>query len=103
MPKLGTTATKTAQLKCANLLVFRGFRRVLLVRVRPEIALITRPSNRAEKGKMTPSKKFATKPYHCVAGHAMPGRGKSPARQQCQLSGNATYQLNLSLFVFEIL
>jgi hypothetical protein len=45
MPKLGATATKTVQLKFANLLDFRGFRRVLLVRVSPEIALISRGSS----------------------------------------------------------
>jgi|ERR1700682_779718 len=44
MAKLSATATKTVQLEFANLLDFRGFLRVLLVRVRPEIALITRGS-----------------------------------------------------------
>ncbi len=41
MAKRGATATKTAQLKCANLLDFRGFCRVLLYRVSAGIALIT--------------------------------------------------------------
>ena len=45
MTKLHTTRTKTAQLKCANLLDFRGFCRVLLYRVSPEIALITQKRN----------------------------------------------------------
>jgi hypothetical protein len=48
MPKLGATATKTVQLEFANLLDFRGFRRVLLVRVRPEIALVTRWSSKGK-------------------------------------------------------
>jgi hypothetical protein len=42
--KLGATATKTVQPKFAHVLDFRGFRRVLLVRVCPEIALMTRSS-----------------------------------------------------------
>jgi hypothetical protein len=42
MPKLRARPTKTVQLKLANLLDFHGFRRVLLVRVSPGIALITR-------------------------------------------------------------
>jgi hypothetical protein len=42
MPKLGATGAKTVQLEFANLLDFRGFHRVLLVRVCPEIALTIR-------------------------------------------------------------
>jgi hypothetical protein len=45
MPKLRARPTKTVQLKLANLLDFHGFRRVLLVRVSPGIALITRGSS----------------------------------------------------------
>ena len=45
MPKLGATRTETGQIELANLWDFRGFRRVLLVRVRPGIALITRRSS----------------------------------------------------------
>ena len=41
MAKRDATATKTAQLKCVNLLDFRGFCRVLLYRVSAGIALIT--------------------------------------------------------------
>jgi hypothetical protein len=47
MAKRRTTRTKTAQLKCANLLDFRGFCRVLLYRVSAGIALITRMSRGA--------------------------------------------------------
>jgi hypothetical protein len=42
MPKLRATGAKTDQLEFANLFDFRGFLRVLLLRVRHEIALITR-------------------------------------------------------------
>src|SRR5580765_157551 len=45
MPKRRPTRTKPAQLKSANFFDFRGFRRVLLFRVGPEIALITRRSS----------------------------------------------------------
>jgi hypothetical protein len=45
MPKLGATRTKTAQLKCSNLLDFRGFCRDLLYRVSAGIALTTRRSS----------------------------------------------------------
>jgi hypothetical protein len=45
MPKLGATPTKTVRHKFANLLDFRGFRRVLWHRVSPEIALITQKRN----------------------------------------------------------
>jgi hypothetical protein len=45
MPKLEATPTETVLLESANLLDFRGFDRVLLVCVRPEIALITRRSS----------------------------------------------------------
>jgi len=69
MPKLGPTGTKTDQLEFVNFQTFRGFYRKRLVGVTAGIALITRPSARAERGKTSPSKKFGTKPYHCVAGH----------------------------------
>jgi len=86
MPKLRARPTKTVQLKLANLLDFHAFRRVLLVRVSPGIALITRRSARDEKEKTSSSKKFGTKPYHCVpVTPTAAGKGKSPARQQADL------------------
>jgi hypothetical protein len=45
LAKLGATRTRTTQLECANLLDFRGLRRVLLYRVSARIALITRKSS----------------------------------------------------------
>jgi len=54
-----------------------------LYRVSAGIAIITRSSS-AEKGKMSPSKKFGTKLYHWVAvsPHRCRARGKESARQQ---------------------
>ena len=82
MAKRRTTRTKTAHLRRVHVLDFQGVGSVCLYHVCAGIALITRPSNRAEKGKMSPSKKFVTKPCHCVAGHA---------RQQCPINGLFQY------------
>jgi hypothetical protein len=46
MARRGTTATKTGQLKSANLLDFQGFSRILLHRVSTGIALLTRMSTK---------------------------------------------------------
>jgi hypothetical protein len=77
MPKLGATATKTVQPKFANLLDFQRFRRVLLVRVSPEIALITQGSARAEK-ETQEVRYFGTKPYR---GPRWGGRGRHLVRR----------------------
>ena len=47
MPKLWATGAKTDQLGLANLQVFRGFSRELMVGVSARVALITQPSIRS--------------------------------------------------------
>jgi hypothetical protein len=77
---------------------------VCLHHVSVDFALITRPSIRAEKGKMSPSKKFGTKPHHC-AGHPnrcrqgkVPREAAVPTVRQPDITGQSRCPRRLNSF-----